>query len=219
MAEVDQPSLGIIIMSQATTICLYHYTHPAVPLVDTLTLPPGDAVGLFYGPRWCRLGQLRSGAVEFADGASLDPALIFEARLFNATGELRWLRDPLGQGEGPAVYLTETRSDRFKADQGWEKHPKDNEQAEAWLQITVQDQAYLLWGKRWQPKGSLPEGWSLLATARIGELPIPLKLSDKGKGAKLKVREYLGPVPDPVARCHGNIVVIEERLVGLEEWV
>lgn len=223
MAEVDQPSSGIIIMSQATTICLYHYTQPAVPLVDTLTLPPGEAVGLFYGARWCRLGRLRSGAIEFTDGASLDPELIFEARVFNAAGELRWLRDPQGDGKGQAVYLTETAMpdsvfEEYQG-QGWEKHQPDNDRAEAWSQISVQDQAYLLWGERWQPKVPLPEGWSLLATARIGELPIPLNLSDKGKGAKLKVREYLGPAPDPVARRHGNIVVIEERLVGLEEWV
>jgi hypothetical protein len=63
------------------------------------------------------LGQRAWHMLAYAPGryhldSVLDPAAlaadrdIYEARLFDAKGELRWLRNPAGSGEGVAVYLS-----------------------------------------------------------------------------------------------------------------
>jgi hypothetical protein len=82
------------------------------------------------------------------------------------------------------------------------------------------DDQYLLWGQGIERgQDDLASGWSWLATARIGKRAVPIAGIGKGDGAKLKYREYLGLAPGKAGESHGNVVVLEERLLELTEFV
>jgi CRISPR-associated protein (TIGR03984 family) len=70
------------------------------------------------------------------------------------------------------------------------------------------EQTYLVWGRSTgTPKGD----WTQFATARIGSFYVPLPNVREGGYAQIKAREYLTTYED------GNVAVVDERLVGIEE--
>jgi CRISPR-associated protein (TIGR03984 family) len=70
------------------------------------------------------------------------------------------------------------------------------------------EQQYLLWGTGTDE--SPRPGWSRLSAARIGALDLPLEDVPRYARVILRTCEYLSE------REHGNVVVGEEILVGLE---
>jgi len=127
---------------------------------------------------------------------TIDPAGIYEARLFHAEAELRWLHRH--QGQGDAVLLTTTETLKV-----WVQTPE----AEA---VTGHiEQRYLLWGEgTGAPVGT---GWSQLSTARIGAYLAPIGgIAPHGR-VQLTAMEYLKTY------SHGNVGVFEERLTGLQK--
>lgn len=158
-----------------------------------------SAVSLLYSPQSCVLARLNAdGLIVDVHDRKVDLTRIFEARLFNEQCELRWLNRL--EGYGDAVLITESEQD-----------------LKAFEEIDQQsceplEQQYLLWG---EPAKNQPEhpDWQRLAEARIGKLDIPLSKSlEPNQRVFLKSREYLFQTVH-----YGNIAVIEERLVKLEE--
>lgn len=173
------------------------------------------AVALLYGPRKCRFALWDAAAKKLKDehDGEVNLAHYFEARVFNQTAELRWLSN--AQGRGRAALLAESSYDNFAA-------PKEI----SLYNGKTLEQTYLLWGQGFvsptaadgKPAAAV---WGCLSEARIGQLYVPHPCQDKQR-LRLKAREYLGYVeqeddegkliPDP----NGNVVVVEERLLGLE---
>lgn len=161
----------------------------------------GAAIGLVYGAT-CRFIVLEADGTIGAPTGPADCGDAFEARLFNPTAELRWLQselqDDLRRGQAAILF-----------DRPPERPPSFRTET----RLPVSDllsQRYLLWG---QGDGSAAHrGWSALTSERIGTLAIPLGRLPAGKRAVLTAREYLS-MPD---ERHGNVAVIEERLLALE---
>jgi len=157
------------------------------------------AIALLYSPQSCTLARLApDGTLQNAGDCAIDLTDVFEARLFNAVCELRWLNRLAGVGH--AALISETA-----------------QQALTGFAITDSQvceclpQQYLLWGERARSQPSA-ESWQRLADARIGRLDIPLAQEfTQDQRVYLKTCEYLAPADD-----YGNIAVIEERLVKLE---
>ncbi len=144
---------------------------------------------------------------------------VFEARLFNPFAELRWLH--LQNGEGRAALIADEITDITGC---------LSQQLSPLTAIHTLTQTYLLWGEGVDPtKSNMPDGWSRLTTSRIGRLDVPVSGVDnhKNKRVQLRVLEYLaeydadGSVvqsdnePDG-KKLHGNVAVVEERLLSLE---
>jgi CRISPR-associated protein (TIGR03984 family) len=157
----------------------------------------GDAVGLFYSPESCSLGKVTGTSVTDSGNADVNLERVFEARIFNADYELRWLNKR--GGNGLAVLLSERAiADYFD---------KAIDELEA---IETQNQTYLLWGEGLS--ANLQPGWSRLATSRLGKLDVPIGgVSQQGQRVKLKAKEYFQVLND----WYGNVIVAEERLIGL----
>ncbi len=155
-----------------------------------------DAIGLFYSPESCVLSQIQATAVTGSDGQPTHLDRVFEARIFNADYELRWLNQH--SGEGIAVLLSEHPIETYLTDM------VDDLPA-----IDTQEQIYLLWGEGY--RASLVNGWSRLATSRLGKLDVPIAgASQQGQRIKLKAKEYFQVLDD----LYGNVIVAEERLMG-----
>jgi CRISPR-associated protein (TIGR03984 family) len=158
------------------------------------------AIALLYSPGCCRFARLGSdGVLKGPDGRAVDLAAVFEARLFNEKAELRWLNDPGPEQQHRAVILTTEDLSEGLGDH-WSK--------DSHTPVESLSNRYLLWGEG--TGRLLADGWSELATARIGALPVPVA----GVGARQRVllqsAEYLAEVED------GNVVVLDERLCKLE---
>jgi len=157
------------------------------------------AIALLYSPQSCTLARLApDGTLRDAGDLALDLSDVFEARLFNAVCELRWLNRLAGVGDTALISeIAQQALTGFAA-------------------IDAPDceclsQQYLLWGERARNQPSA-ESWQRLADARIGKLDIPLaqKFTQEQR-IYLKTCEYLAPADN-----YGNMAVIEERLVNLE---
>jgi CRISPR-associated protein (TIGR03984 family) len=113
--------------------------------------------------------------------------------------ELRWLNDPGPEQRHRAVILAEQNHAGALID---------------WVRLEQPDviarlpQTYLLWGEG--TGRQVGNGWSELATARIGALPIPLRNVDRNQRVLLHSLEYVAEAED------GNAVVLDERLLKLE---
>ena len=158
------------------------------------------AIALLYSPQSCTLARLApDGTLRDAGDRAIDLTDVFEARLFNAVCELRWLNRLAGVGD--AALIAETAQQSLNgfaatAPQACEPLP----------------QQYLLWGERAKRTKAEGASWQRLADARIGKLDIPLTQGfAQDQRVYLKTREYLDAVDD-----YGNVAVIEERLVKLE---
>lgn len=159
-----------------------------------------SAVGLFYSPESCFLGKVVETEVTDSSGNSINLDRVFEARIFNADYELRWLNQQ--GGEGIAVLLSEQALTDYLTE------PVENLEA-----IDTQDQTYLLWGEG-LTSNNLTSGWSRLATSRLGKLDAPIAgVSQSKQRIKLTAKEYFRRMDE----LYGNVIVAEERLIGLQK--
>ncbi|MCD0449399.1 CRISPR-associated protein Csx19 [Actinocorallia sp. API 0066] len=147
------------------------------------------SVALLSTPWRYHVALVRSGAATTRAG-EVPLTDVFEARIFNDNAEFRWSQT--GPGTGRAVVLTENPS------------PVAGFGDFADIQtIGTHQTEYLLWGGSLGPT----DGWSILATARIGRLEIPGDVPEGGR-ASLVALEYLAREQE-----HGNVYVAEERLL------
>ncbi len=183
---------------------LFVYTRQKLALNQALSafaalIDANGATAILYSPRRCQLAILANGALQGSDGQPVDTCSVFETRVFNDTAELRWLNDPSPERCHRAVILTE-QDVATKLD-GWSYEPRNDV-------IDTLPQTYLLWGEG--TGRAVGNGWSELATARIGGLRVPVGNVGKNQRVLLHSVEYI------VEAEHGNAVVFDERLVKLE---
>jgi CRISPR-associated protein (TIGR03984 family) len=179
---------------------LYWRRHPEISLGDALKDSAAllaDAIALVYSPTACCFAKSEDGRLINAAQRPILLDDIFEARVFNPTYELRWLKSAHPVGE--AVILAEQD---ISAPAGWQF-------VESLSCLAKEAQQYLLWGEGLH--SDLSQGWGTLATARIGRLPIPLANLKPHQRVALKTCEYF-----QVHDQFGNVVVAEERLIKLE---
>ncbi len=159
-----------------------------------------SAIALLYSPTACQFAKLAGGSLQDATGGDIKTDQIFEARIFNETSELRWLN--ISSGKGYAVLISQDDiSGLFK-----------NECNLKYFECLPQQ--YVLWGEEMSNPSKEPNGWSRLGAARIGAMDVPIAdITTSGQQAILKVIEYLQEVDD-----HGNVAVVEERLVCLKSF-
>ncbi len=160
--------------------------------VGLLSSPTAFIIATVNGSDVCtRMGSLESGALES----------VFEARCFDSTKELRWLRtDHAG---GTAVLLSE--------DKEAVERLGDTKELQV---IKTLPAHYLLWGIANAVTADDISGsssWTVLKEFRIRSFEIPVVVTAE-KRAQLHSIEYLG------RGKYGNVSVVEERLVGFEEY-
>jgi CRISPR-associated protein (TIGR03984 family) len=193
-----------------TTATLTTWQTWGISLGDALATAQGAigdlAVGLLYSPRECRLAVHREGRLFDEADANSDLSGIFEARIFSDAGELRWWNDPATPGLGRAAYLSEQASGlgNWSAEQRDDLHKLSN--------------YYLLWGAQWQRAG-LARGWAGLIEGRIGGFAVPIPELGPGDRVRLCTAEYLGLAEGAPGNEHGNMVVVDERLLRFERAV
>lgn len=187
---------------------LYSYRSEGITLQEAIQNCPElftKGIALLYSPEYCKLAKIQviedkinlTNVSNESINLEYTSSHIFEARIFNPTCELRWLNT--SNGKGQAVLISE---DSENIPNFFNKMPE-----QAFLKIL--NQQYLLWGEigKTQP---IP-GWRRLATSRIGSLDIPFdKPTSQNQRVYLKTIEYINTID-----CHGNVAVIEERLVEL----
>jgi CRISPR-associated protein (TIGR03984 family) len=190
---------------------LYSRAANKITLFDALKNCAGcfsDAVGLFYSPEACKFGKVQGDLI--TDETGKDLALIdnniFEARIFNEETELRWLNQP--NNKGIAVLLSSRNNiTSYLSDNG-----------SAIEAIDIIPSQYLLWGegtgkKEIAPNKEIKQDWSCISAARIGKLAVPVAGIEYKDRVQLKFVEYLDTCDE-----HGNVAVVEERLLGLSKY-
>ena len=159
---------------------LYTYHKDQLSLSEVIQLPLAKGtLGLFYAPKQCQFGRWDNGKISDAQGQPFALGQVFEARLFHPTAEVRWLREPYSDALGRAVYLmdNEHKSQTAFKGKGWQTQTLNN--------LSLQNNQYMLWGDYWETDDST-EGWSALATTRIGKLSVPLPTLAKKSASLLK---------------------------------
>lgn len=170
-------------------------------LESTFTKDERSPIALLYSPQSCQFLRLTNQKFQYPDGVEKNArelSDVFEARIFNPSGELRWLNQNCGHGK--AVLLSESE--------------QSIQDFIALDPITCEslNQKYLLWGQKAKNQPS-QEGWQILSEARIGKLNIPLSETIKeNQRVYLQSCEYLSNKFDQ----YGNYSVIEERLIKME---
>lgn len=178
-----------------------------------------NAAALLYTPKWCGFAQFDGegnliaadgkSAARFTDKPEAFVSTVFEARVFNEQVEMRWLHE--SEGKGRAVLISDDGEDA-NLDDYFSETPQVSELPKLDQIIKTLPQTYLLWGEGVVvPEGDGLGGWSRLTTARIGRLHVPIKDVTSGR-VHLIAMEYLAEVDN-----HGNVAVIEERLLRLEQ--
>jgi CRISPR-associated protein (TIGR03984 family) len=158
------------------------------------------SVAILYSPKSCQIATFKDGNLQDHLGNTVNLESVFEARVFNLTSELRWLNDPSLTRNHRTTILTEQDFSN--------KLEKFN--CLSTIVIDTIDQKYLVWGEGTGKKTN--DGWSELATARIGSLLIPLNDVGNNQRVSLNSREYL------IEEDHGNVIVFDERLIKFEEF-
>ncbi|ELS31692.1 MULTISPECIES: type III-D CRISPR-associated protein Csx19 [Pseudanabaena] len=159
-----------------------------------------SAIALLYSPTACQFAKLEGGSLRDFVGKEIETAPIFEARIFNETSELRWLN--LSSGIGSAVLISQDNISAIFKDECNLKY------------FESLPQQYVLWGEGMASSPKSSEGWSRLGAARIGAMDVPIAdITTNEQRVILKVIEYLREVDD-----HGNVAVVEERLVCLKSF-
>ena len=182
---------------------LFVYTQQKFLLSDALSafatvIGTNGATAILYTPRRCELATFAKETLRGWDGQPVDLGSVFEVRVFCETAELRWLNDPGPEQCHRAVILTERELPKLG---DWHREQEVNV-------IETLPQTYLLWGEG--TGRQVNDGWSELATARIGGLPVPVGNVGKNQRVMLHSVEYV------VEANHGNAVIFDERLVKLE---
>jgi CRISPR-associated protein (TIGR03984 family) len=185
------------------SITLFIYSRQHVRLAEVLSayasaIDHGRATAILYSPRQCAMATFTNGALRGPDGQPMNLTSVFEARVFCETAELRWLNDPGLEQRHRAVILTEQELPL----------PDDWRMEQQTGVIGKLDQTYLLWGEG--TDRAWGNGWSELATARIGALQVPVADVSANQRVLLHSVEYV------VEADHGNAVVFDERLRTLE---
>lgn len=197
LGELDQRGKGRWSMTT-----LNSGTQDGITLAQALAaFADRSMAGLIYLPTWCGLVRW-TGTVLETSGEWVDVAQVFEARLFDDTVEMRWLREPSGDGTGYAVYVSEGSLSL----EDWALLPPRPD-------LYPLDGCYLLAGQGGEPDG-LPDGWSRLSSAAIGCIAAPIGGIPAGGRVTLRYREYLGRADGPAGE-DGNWAVVEERLLNL----
>lgn len=183
---------------------IFVYTKQKLALDEALAVfakifNANGATAILYSPQRCQLATVAEGVFRDTEGQPVDISSIFEARAFHEMAELRWLNDPGPERSHRAVILAE--QDAAAKLDGWHSAHRDDV-------IEKLPQTYLLWGEG--TGRTLTNGWSELATARIGALRVPVSNVGKNQRVLLHSVEYI------VEAEHGNAVVFDERLVKLE---
>jgi len=155
-------------------------------------------IAMLSTPTWHRLAAVAEGECHGPDGP-MDIATVFEARVFDAGRELRWLHESGSRGH--AVLISE--DDSALPDSFGGPLP-------ALSAVAVLDQRHLLWG---QPEPPEHPGWTTLYAPRIGRIPVPFPDIEHSHRIRLVVREYVA-----VEEQHGNAYVADERLLRLEAY-
>lgn len=179
-------------------------------LIEALaSAQPLPAVG-FVATAACA-GFLRIRAVGPAgveNPAKLRLEQVYEARLWTAHWEVRWLKDPeADDGRGRAVALAETPLDWT----GWSPLPalEDLE--------PLEDEVFcrqILDGKVRTGDAPLP-GWCWLKPSGRRPVAVPCSAPENA-GLAYRLREYLGPAPGRAGERHGNRLVVEARILSIE---
>jgi CRISPR-associated protein (TIGR03984 family) len=190
-------------------VSLYTATNSAIGLVEALqSFEDRLVTGILYAPGACTFLHWQGGQLSSPEPRTPMLTEVFEARVFDAQGELRWQRDPSGGSQGRAVYLAES------APGFWEALPP-------LADLERYSNRYLLWGEYWSiQKMSDDSTWLCLATPRIGTLwTPPFEGSATAQRVSLETVEYLGRDAILAGAEHGNVVVVEERLVELAAYL
>ena len=150
---------------------------------------------LAYTPAFCGFVRIKDGTLVALDGPranKFNAADIFELRCFCDLFELRWVRE----GErGRAVVLRD-------AERGAPGQIEGLEMSRSEGAFFKRAGRYVLWGK------GTRGGGTRLFEHRVGELPVPIEVPDKG-------RVQLGSIEYFREDGHGNKVWYAERLTGL----
>jgi CRISPR-associated protein (TIGR03984 family) len=183
---------------------LFTFTMKGLMLSDALrsfvaTTGSHHAAAILFSPRQCLLGAIAYGVLTDSNGSPLDVTTVFEARVFSESSEFRWLNDPSPEQQHRAAIVTE--QDLSSELHDWNFSQQDDV-------IDRLDQTYLLWGEG--TGRPMNNGWSELATARIGALSIPIGNASRKDRVLLHSFEYL------VESEHGNVIIFDERLSKLE---
>ncbi len=205
---------------------LYVSRNETVDLREAIeALRPNIAEGseawvLVYAPSFCAFGRLKDGALEgppercFDDFHARVMTEAFEARLFCAGWELRWLRE--GK-TGRAALLSDTPGFDLADFEEPESEKEARERLDAIGEAaegTVKN-TYLLWGERSpcrKDREGSDNGWTRLTTPRIGTLWVPYVIGkDNVERIQLTAREYWR------REAHGNVAVTAERLTGFQD--
>lgn len=166
-----------------------------ITLGDAIAAAAVDgAVALGWSARAVSFGRLDGGQVTGPDRAPLATDEWFEARVFDAGAELRWLRR-----HGPRGLAVCVSEQPKRIPDGWDALPSKV------LGKITGGQA-LLWGRA-RGRGAT-EGWTSLTAARIGSIETPIA-APVGASVVITSVEYLGTDP------HGNAITVDERLTGL----
>ncbi|MCX7701797.1 MAG: CRISPR-associated protein Csx19 [Gemmataceae bacterium] len=186
------------------SVALFVYTRQNVQLQEALSVFAGlagenRATAILYSPRHCELAILTRGELQNAEGQAVSLNYVFEARIFHEAAELRWLNDPSPEKRHRAVILTEQDVSPYL--EGWNREKANDV-------IDKLEQTYLLWGEG--TGRAVNDGWSELATARLGGLKVPVSGVGKKDFVLLHSVEYI------VEAEHGNAIVFDERMVKLE---
>jgi CRISPR-associated protein (TIGR03984 family) len=153
----------------------------------------GDSFIILYAPKECLLLKLgKDGKFKDQKGET-QPKDFYEARVFNAKAEMRWLKD---ENQGIAVTISETE---IEAEFGGDV-------------LLTNSQQYLLWGEISPTNDAKNNGeWTELAEARIGKFCVPIKTTSR---ACFTATEYLKSYGEQ----DGNVAVFEERLTGIKPY-
>lgn len=161
------------------------------------TVVSAGAAGFTLGPTAFSFIRLDAAGTATGPAGPADLAAVYEARVFHEHAELRWLRDPRHDSGHATVVLTDGSC-------AVDLPPLPLEVP----LVDVVKQSYVVWGKP-AAEHARASGWTRLSTARIGELHVPRGAVSDSHRVAIESLEYLGEF------AHGNVAVIEERLVGL----
>jgi hypothetical protein len=183
-------------------IRLFSYRKEGLGLADALdALGHQTLQGYCITPAAFVFARYVGGSVETVESRPIDQ--VYEARFFNGDVELRWLREPAGQGCGVAVWLAERPLEL----------PTDWAVAEMAGLEALPDCGRLMTGTLAQAMAGQP-GWHEMNAPRHGRIAVPLADGRPGCRPAWILREYLGTAPGTAGE-DGNRLVVEERIVGI----
>lgn len=141
-----------------------------IHLIDAVKGFEANSFAILYSPKHCYLAKFNGEQFVNENGEiDVEKEKIYEARVFNAEKELRWVKG----------YKSKMLSDS--------ELKKENSF------VDTISQKYLLWGQ----STNLTKGdWTQFAEARIGAFFVPIKIDGANKYAQIEAVEYLKSYED-----------------------